>query len=168
MKDLEDAVVSQAREEDLVGSAALAHAAGEEDSLAREVPHYLACRRGATKCLEDQPDGGLDVLVRIEHETPACVVDESQRRIHPELPSPRLVELPTEEPGTQHMQLGLAHRALQAEQQTVIEVARIVEAILVKDERLSQRTDLEEAMPVSGVTGQARDFEACPRSGWNG
>ena len=58
------------------------------------------------------------------------------------------------------MQLCFAHRAFQAEQQAVVEVARIVEPVLVEDEGLGQGADLEQAMPLRGVAGQPRHLQA--------
>ncbi len=58
------------------------------------------------------------------------------------------------------MQLGLAHRALQAEQQPVVEVAGVVEAVLIQDEGVGEGADLQQAVPVRGVARQAQDLEA--------
>ncbi|WP_343393797.1 hypothetical protein [Candidatus Amarobacter glycogenicus] len=41
------------------------------------------------------------------------------------------------------MQLYLAHRALQSEQQPVIEDSGVVEAVAVRDERIDQRAQIE-------------------------
>jgi hypothetical protein len=67
--------------------------------------------------------------------------------------------LSTEKTRPQDVQLRLAHRALQAEQQPVVEVSRIVNAVLVQDQRLSERRQLEQAVPVGVVARQARDLE---------
>ena len=53
------------------------------------------------------------------------------------------------------MQFRLAHRALEAEQQTVVEVRRVINTILIEDERVGEGADLEQAMPVAGVAGEA-------------
>ena len=58
------------------------------------------------------------------------------------------------------MQLGLAHRALEAEQQAIVEVRRVVDAILVEDERVGERANLEQAMPVGGVAREAGHLES--------
>ena len=41
------------------------------------------------------------------------------------------------------MQLGFAHGSLEAEQQSVVEVARVVDPVLIQDEGVSEGTDLE-------------------------
>ena len=57
------------------------------------------------------------------------------------------------------MELGFAHRALEPEQKAVVEVRRVVDAILIEDERVGERADLEQAVPVGGVARKARDLE---------
>jgi hypothetical protein len=42
----------------------------------------------------------------------------------------------------------------------VVEVGRIVDAVLVQDQRIGQGADLEQAMPVGVVACQARDLQA--------
>ena len=58
------------------------------------------------------------------------------------------------------MQLGLAHRALEPEQQAVVEAGRIVDAVLVEDEGRGQRAQLDQPMPIGRVARQAGDLEA--------
>jgi hypothetical protein len=45
----------------------------------------------------------LNLLVGIEHDTPAAVVYETDRRFHPQLAPPGFVELTTNESGTQQV-----------------------------------------------------------------
>ena len=54
------------------------------------------------------------------------------------------------------MQLRLAHRALETQQQTIVEVRRVVDAILVEDQRAGERRELEQAVPVGVVARQPR------------
>jgi hypothetical protein len=49
------------------------------------------------------------------------------------------------------VQLGLAHRALQTEQQPIVEVGRVIETVLVADQRPGERGDLQQAVPVGVV-----------------
>ena len=58
------------------------------------------------------------------------------------------------------MQLGLGHRALEPEQQPVVEVGRVIEPVLVADQRARERADLEQPVPVGVVAGQPGDLEA--------
>jgi hypothetical protein len=52
---------------------------------------------------------------------------EPDRQRLAQLPSRRLAADPALKPSAQHMQLGLRHRALQAEQQPVLERARVIQ-----------------------------------------
>ena len=47
----------------------------------------------------------------------------------------------------------------QSQQETVVEVCRIVDPVFIQNERIGERTDFQKAVPVGGVSGQARDFE---------
>jgi len=132
VKDLQNTMMCQGAEDDLPGAGSRAHAAGEEDPLAREVAHDLTGRARAAEGFEDQAHAVLDLRVGIEHDLSACVVDQPQGRGHPELAAAGLMELAAQQAGAQHMELGFAHGAFEAEEQAVIEVARIVEPILVE------------------------------------
>lgn len=58
------------------------------------------------------------------------------------------------------MKLGFGHRAFQAEEQTVIEMPRIVDTIFVEDKRIAEGAEFNQAMPVAAGTSQARDLDA--------
>ena len=58
------------------------------------------------------------------------------------------------------MQLGLGHGALQAEQQPVVELGRVIKAVLVADQRRGQRADLQQPVPVGVVAGQPGHLQA--------
>ena len=45
-------------------------------------------------------------------------------------------------------------------QKSVIKVARIVESILIEDERVGECADFQKPVPVCGVARQSRDFQA--------
>src|SRR2546426_3851331 len=51
--------------------------------------------------------------------------------------------------------LRLRHRPFQSEQQPVVELAGVVDAVLVEDQRLGERADLEQPVPVGVVAGEA-------------
>ena len=57
------------------------------------------------------------------------------------------------------MQLGLAHRALEAEQETVVVEGRIVDAVAIGDQRARKGADLEQLVPVPAGAGEAGDLE---------
>src|ERR1700693_5856311 len=60
----------------------------------------------------------------------------------------------------QQVQLELAHRSFEAQQESIIEDARIVYAIWIDHDGAYQAAEFDEMMPVSTVTGQARSLNA--------
>ena len=58
------------------------------------------------------------------------------------------------------MQFGLAHGALEPEQQPVVEVGRVIEPVLVADQRARHGADLQQPVPVGVVAGQPGDLQA--------
>ena len=56
-------------------------------------------------------------------------------------------------------QFKLAHRALHAEQQPIIGMARIVDSVLVDDERADQSTELDQRVPVAAIAGKTRRLD---------
>lgn len=60
----------------------------------------------------------------------------------------------------QPVQFGLTHGAFEAEQETIIVVARIIDAVFVNDERVGEGTNLQEVIPIAARARQAGDFQA--------
>jgi hypothetical protein len=58
------------------------------------------------------------------------------------------------------MKCSSAHGALQAEQQPVVEVAGVIETVLVADQGGAQGAQLQEPMPIGVVASQAGHLEA--------
>jgi hypothetical protein len=63
------------------------------------------------------------------------------------------------------MQLGFAHRPLEAEQQTIVEAGRIINAVLIEDQGRSQCAQFDQPVPIGGVAGEAGDLQAHDDSG---
>ena len=57
------------------------------------------------------------------------------------------------------MELGFTHRALQPQQQPIVEMGGIIHAVFIENERVRERAQLEQAVPVRGIARQAGDFE---------
>ncbi len=119
-----------------------------------------AGRAGAREGGEQPPQAMLHLPIGVEHERAIAVVDQPHGRAHLQLAAARLVQDPALQTCPQHVQFGLAHRALEPEQQAVVEVRRVVHAVLVADQRVGQRADLQQPMPVHRVARQARDLQA--------
>lgn len=109
-------------------------AARKQQALAPESPHHRTGRARLPEGLEHQPHRLLDLLIGIQHDRSVGAVDEPDRKRHFQLAPSRLVTDATLQTRFENMQLRLAHRALQAQEQPVVEVCRIVDAVLVTNE----------------------------------
>src|SRR5437870_10984302 len=58
------------------------------------------------------------------------------------------------------MKFRFGQSPFQTEQEPVIKVRWVIASILVENERASQRTQLDQPVPVGGVPGQARDLQS--------
>jgi len=55
--------------------------------------------------------------------------------------------------------LGLTHRPFQPEQEAIIQLAGVVDALAIDDERVGKAAEIEELVPVAIVAGEPRDIE---------
>jgi hypothetical protein len=78
---------------------------------------------------EQVGDRGRHLRVRVHHRGALVVVDIADRQREAQLAPLRRGPLGALEPAGQQVQLGLAHRALQAQQQPVVEVGQVVDAV---------------------------------------
>ncbi len=90
----------------------------------------------------------------VMHHRAGLVVVEPDRQELAQLTAGGLVPQPGGQPGPDQVQLGLAHRALQAEHQPVVEVGRVIDAVGVGDQRVGHRAQIQQLIPVAVVAGQ--------------
>jgi hypothetical protein len=57
------------------------------------------------------------------------------------------------------MKLRFRHRALQAQQQPIVEIAGCIDAVGVSDQRRGQRAEIQQLMPITGGSRQSRHLE---------
>jgi hypothetical protein len=155
VKDPEHARMLQPAPQRLALVGAGACPTGKRELLIAERFHGRTGGAGPPKCLEERAEGLLDLPIRIETDSTGGVVHEAHGQGDFELAAAGLIHDAAAEPRPQHMELRFAHRALQAEEQPIIEMRGIIEAVLIQDQRLRQRTDFEQPMPVHGVARQA-------------
>ena len=105
--------------------------------------------------IKHQTDRRLRLLIWIKDDLPARAAHISHRHRPAEFASPGLGQTAFQHPCLEDMQFGFRHRSLQAEQQTVIVVRRIIHPIDVGDERIEQRANLKQLMPVPARPRQA-------------
>ena len=58
------------------------------------------------------------------------------------------------------MKFCLRHCPLQPKQKSVVKMRGIVHAIFIEDERLGERTNLEQSMPIARLTREARHLQS--------
>ena len=103
----------------------------------------------------------LDLLVGVEGEPVAGRAGRSRSgRMVNSSPRRALFSRPWYIRCSQEVQLGLAHDPLQPQQQTVVVVGRVVEAVVVGQQGVEDRTPLQEMVPVRVGPGQSADLEA--------
>jgi hypothetical protein len=61
--------------------------------------------------------------------------------------------------GADQVQFRFTHGALQSQQEAIIEVCGMVDAVLVQNERVSNGANLQQPVPVGRVSSKARDFK---------
>jgi hypothetical protein len=88
-------------------------------------------------------DRRAHLLVGREHDPALLVAVEPHRQAEPELAALGLVAQAAVQAGADQMQLRLAHRALEPEQEAVVELARRVEAVLVADHGRGERAQIQ-------------------------
>src|SRR6516165_9937982 len=86
--------------------------------------------------------------------------DQTNRQAAPQFAASGLVANPAIKTRSYDMQLSLAHGALEAEQQSVVEHRGMIDAVGIADEGVSEAAEIEQAIPVGVVAGEAGDFEA--------
>jgi hypothetical protein len=67
----------------------------------------------------------------------------------------RLFELAANQAAMQPMEFRFAHRAPESQEQSIIVLSRVVNAVFINDEGLGEGTDLNEAIPIATRTSQA-------------
>ena len=120
---------------------------------------HLSCTLQLGELGEDELQGLLHALVRILLDPVAPDLhiaggDTEEQRATARLLLQRLLRALAEQ-----RQFKLAHRALHAEQQPIIGMARIVDSVLVDDDGADQSTELDQRMPVAAVAGETRRLD---------
>ena len=103
---------------------------------------------------EDQQDGLLDASIRILLDAVAAGLHIADRHGEEELTAARLLLHRLDRALPKDRQLHLAHRALHAEQEPVIGRGRVIDAVLVDDQRANQAAELQKGVPVAPVARQ--------------
>jgi len=101
----------------------------------------------------------LNLLVRVENRLVLSIVEKADGQGTLELAAAGLVQDPALQPSPQHVQFCFAHGPLQAQQEAIVEVRWVIDAVFIKNERVGERADLQQAVPIGGVSRQAGNFQ---------
>src|SRR6202140_1378137 len=96
---------------------------------------------------KDRSNGALHFLVRVKCNL-VVVKDQTNRQREVHLTLVRFVEFATVEARADDVQLCLSERAFHAEHKAIVELGRVVTAILVDYQRAGDGAQLEQAMPI--------------------
>jgi hypothetical protein len=100
------------------------------------------------------------MYVRIHDHAPVTGTNQTCRQMMHQLATLGFGQSAGVQPQPQTVQLSLRHRTLQAQQEPIVEVARIVDAVAVANQRIEQGAELQQPMPIRTVACQARYFVA--------
>jgi hypothetical protein len=122
--------------------------AGEPKPLGGELLDDGVRRAGLLEALEQVRDRPAHFGVRVERHVAQLVIGQPDRQPDAQLAAGGLGEQSALKAGADEVQLGLRDRAFEAEQQPVVDLAGVIEAVLVADQRPRQRTQLQQPVPV--------------------
>src|SRR5262249_30290202 len=112
------------------------------------------------KLAKDDLHHVLDLCIRIMDYLTRSIVDISNGEGEAQRPPARLLQGALIHPLSEEMELRLTHGAFESQQQAVIVLTRVIDAVQVGDQCPKQRTDFQQLMPVFGRARQARHLDA--------
>ena len=130
------------------------------DAVIREKPQHGAHRAQPLEQAEDQAYHGAHLLIRIQHHFTGQTAHQPGRQRHRQLAAAGLGDPPGPHPLLDQMQLSLADGALQAQQQPVVVLGRVINAVQVAQQRPGQRAQLQQLMPLPARPGQPGHLDA--------
>ena len=104
---------------------------------------------------EDERDRLLNATIGILLDPIVRALEIADRHGEEELTAAGLLLQGFERALAEQREFHLAHRALHAEQQAIVRMPRVVDAILVDNQRADQPAELEQGVPVTPVAGEA-------------
>jgi len=101
----------------------------------------------------------LYLPVWIQNHGSIGVVHQPDRQRDGQLAAAGFVQNPASHARLDHMKFRLGHCSLQPEQQSVVILAGIVDALFVQDHGAGQRAHFQQTVPIDRVARQARHFQ---------
>jgi hypothetical protein len=134
-------------------------APGKPAALFEQAQHHLPGARELLEVREHRGDRvGHRLVGRDSHPALVVVLIAGGQR-QPQLALGRLVQDPAAQPAAQHVQLGLGHRALEPEHEPIVVQRRVIHAVGVGDQRVGQRAQIQQLVPVGVAPRQPRDLD---------
>ena len=159
VQDLHDGVIGWRLPDNLVNADVPAHD-GHLDLGRTEPKENLTGAAEFAELREHHAHRFLHMFVGINLDPAGLAPTEPGRKHELELATPRLRVASRQTALAHQAEFVFRHRALQAEQQAVVDNSRIVSAFGIDDERPRQRAQFDQVMPVSSVARQPRGFNA--------
>ncbi len=130
------------------------------EPAAGEGPDDPVGRAGGPEQREQVGDGGLDLLVGVDHHRALVVVHEPSWQGQTQLAPGGRGTLGLVHAAGQDVQLGLRHGAFQPQQHPVVKIRKVVDAVGVDDQGVGQAGQLQQLGQVGRGAGQAGDLQA--------
>ena len=108
---------------------------------------------------EDELNGLLDALVRILFDPAAPDFHIARGHAENQVAATRHLAQRLLRALAEQRQFEFAHRAFHTQQQSIVGMARIVDSVLVDEDRADQSTELYQRVPVAAVAGEARSLD---------
>ena len=142
-----------------VGRRATPIAPGDAQPMLAEETQRRAGAPVLLKLGEDRAQRPLHLRVGVERHLPIGATDVADGQQQRQLPAARLAHPRAVQAGLDAVQLHFANGAAQAQQQAIVEVARIVDGVLIADQHPGQRRQFQQPIPFGRVAGQTRDLQ---------
>jgi hypothetical protein len=132
----------------------------DADPVVDQVTEQAVQGRLPVELIEDQPHRRLDLLVGVDGPLARSEPDVADRGHAQEVAAAGLVELALIHAFLDNMKSCFAHHAVQAEQEPVVVVGRVVDRVGVGQEHAEPGTELEQLVPVPVRPGQTAHLQA--------
>ncbi len=132
----------------------------QHDLVANEPPQQAVHATATLELFEDQSHDRLNLFVRIDREVAAQGPHVTDRCMVEHFPTLGFVPHPLHQAALENVQLRLVHRSLQAEQQPVVVLARVVKAVCIRQQRAVDGAQLQQRMPILAGARQPAHLQA--------
>ena len=130
-----------------------------ENLMLYQVTQQAADRALPLELLEDQPHRALHLRVGVEGKGTIRRLDVADRRMVVDLAAAGLVQQALVHPVAQQVEFRFAHGSFESQQQAIVVLGRIIDAVLIGEQGLEDGAEVEQLMPVFVGAGQATGLQ---------